>query len=223
MRQYSKGAVHPTLREAADAAVSAYVRAPRMAGVATPITQPRGLMPRLRALETAHGGEKAAAAAAGVTPRTWRGWKSGTKPTGRSLAGVQGAYERDLDRRSQTPARRHAEARRMAADGHQAYLGVKAEIQWAGYYNGQADRSRPSGPATEAFAPEYGRHQAAHRELKATDSGTGNVSRLLLAWAAGRSTARVLDEMLNDEHVGKGIDPVIFLNWYFTGAEVILR
>lgn len=212
------GRARPSLRQAADAAVDAYVRAPALQGVRTPVTQRRGLLARMRALEE-HGGEKAAAAAAGVTPRTWRGWRAGTRPTARSLAGLQGAYDRDLDRRGQTPARRKAEARRLAAAGTTVELNVKAEFQWDGYYNGQSTTG-PSGPADEEFPPEPGNRQA--WRTAGVSIASADIGPLLRAWSAGRNTGAALEQIYQVEY-SRGADPSVFLNTYYRGAEVTIR
>jgi hypothetical protein len=218
-RQYSAGTVRPTLREAADAAIGTYVRAPALPGVKTPVTQRRGWQTRQRHLEASLG-EKAAAAAAGVTPRTWRTWMASVKPTARSLAGLQGAYERDLEAQSQTLPRRKAEARRLAAGGRQAYVVVWAEIQWSGYYNGQADRrGGPSVAVYEADPPEPGNRDA-HRGLVAGHGGQVALGELLRIWSAGRDTGRELDRMMNDEYIGLNQRPELFLNTYYKAARV---
>jgi hypothetical protein len=217
----SAGNAQPTLRQATDAALEAYVQAPRLAGIKTPITRRVGLRARLNALEMSHGGEKAAAQAAGVTLPTWRTWKRGGKPAARSLAKVQGAYERDLDAKSQTPRRKRAEARRMAAAGRTAHVVVVSELQWEGYYNGQAG-GRRGGPsvASDVEEPPEQDNADAHRNL---DFGQVNISSALNAWARGQDAGDELEAIANDEFLGAAAnDRGIFLNTYYRGAEVTI-
>lgn len=77
------------LEHALDEALTAHYR-PRAIASASSTT--RGRNARVRALETAAGSPAAAARLVGVTPRTWNAWKSGTRPTQRSLERLERAY-----------------------------------------------------------------------------------------------------------------------------------
>lgn len=212
----TQGEATPSLRQATNAALAGYARRQRPEGIRTPVTQHRGRNARMNALEKVFG-EKAAAAAAGVTPRTWKRWReTDAKPRATSLAGLQGAYDRLLD--DQT-------LRRLSSGRHRARVSVTAEIQWSGYYNGQADKSQPSGPAIEEFPPDADNNQA-HRELNLTGpkGDTVNIGPLYRAYRAGRDTGEELERMVNryfDMPVRKG-QREIFPNTYHRGALVII-
>lgn len=216
LAQLRKMAGEPTLREATDAAINAWVRAPALPGVRTPVTQARGRTARMRALEEWLGGEKAAAAAAGVTPRTWRGWDKGTRPTARSLAGLQGAYEEQLDVQAQAPARRRAQARRLADDADLA-VGVKAfaEVQWEGYYNGQVTTS----PKDIPYAPDP-ENEDAYRS-NGCDFGPVPFPAVLRAWADGRNTGLALEDAISEAFSGPP-GKRILLNAYRRGVRITL-
>ncbi|WP_371591250.1 hypothetical protein [Streptomyces sp. NBC_00470] len=62
--------------------------------VARPITHRQGLTARLNALEKAYGGPKAAAAAVGTVPDTWRRWKKGQrKPKAANLEKISTVHK----------------------------------------------------------------------------------------------------------------------------------
>lgn len=187
----------------------AYV-APPLEGVKRPISHRQGLLARLSALEAAAGGEQAAARAAGVTPRTWRGWKRNptARPSRASLEGVQHAYGRDLRRRSRDPVR---QMRFALAKGRKARVKVWAEVQWAGYYNGQSER------VTERqAAPPDPENRYAWR-AGGVEFGTLDITAVVRAWKGGHDCKEPLDKIVSDDQ-----GAWIFLNSYYRGAKVTL-
>jgi len=97
------------------------------------VTSKRGLTARMNALEKAGGSEAGGARLAGVTLRTWRGWKSGkTKPSKASLGRVESAHSRMAQE-----YHRSSTSRRMARLGS-SWMDPKvhADVEWNGYSRG---------------------------------------------------------------------------------------
>lgn len=182
--------------------------APPLKPIARPISHRQGLTARMHALETSHGGVKAAAQAAGVTPRTWRGWA--TNPRARlsrkSAQGLEQAYQDDLDERSADPLRQRRYALGKAKD---AQIKITAEIQWDGYYNGQAQTVAVQKPE-EPLPPEV--NGAAHRTV---DFGVVDIGNVWRAWQAGRDTFR---PMARD--IRRAFGAYVFPNSFHQGATV---
>lgn len=192
-----------------NAALDRAITAPALPGAKSPITQRRGLLSRLRALEKAHGGPRAAAAEAGVHPETWSKWKRGkAKPSPRSLIRVDSAYQSDLARRGNTPIRRRHHAAQI--DHQLMFVAARAEIQWDGYYNGQK-RNPAIHPATARYAP-YPDNAAARRRV---DFGRLDLAPLARAWGRREETGRILEELLSADQAA-----VIFLNSYYRNPAV---
>lgn len=205
---HDPGKLDRTVRAALQAWVDG-VEVPALPGVKSPPDSRRGLVARMDALEHSHGGAKAAAAAAGVTPRTWSGWRKGGKPSRKSLSGLQGAYQADLKARAQTPARKRRQARLKASAGGGPHVKVRAEIQWDGYYNGNrhnvgSDRTPPDSDNRQAY--------------RVVRFGRTPVRALLDAWSAGRDTGKALEDTLSSEYNGA----VIWLNTYYHEPEVTI-
>ena len=174
-----------------------------------PITHRQGLTARLGALEHAHGGEQAAAEAAGVTARTWRVWKRNPRArlSVKSMRGVEQAYEADLTRRNDDPLRK---LRYALSRGHKALVIITAEVQWDGYYNGQAEKvalKRPEAPQAD--------NRAAHRTVK---FGTYDIQDVIRAWKNGHDTYRPLLELVRDSYGNAWI----FFNSYYQNVSVTL-
>lgn len=94
--------------------------------IASPPHTTRGFQARLRAIEKAGKGEKGAAELVGVTVRTWRAWKTGRKPSKRSLAALEAAHQSQASAK----ARRSAE-RTVKRDGSQwVSVRITADIWW---------------------------------------------------------------------------------------------
>lgn len=80
--------------EALDAALTARYR---IAEVRSPITSRRGVQARMNALEKAHGGSHArAAASAGVPRSTWNHWRAGRPLSPASQRKLDAAYARQV-------------------------------------------------------------------------------------------------------------------------------
>ncbi len=194
-----------TTHQAIVAALQAKYTAPPLEPVKRPIGHRQGLTARLHAIEAGAGGEKQAAAAAGVTPRTWRGWKRNpaSRLSARSMAGVEQAYDTDLRRRSDDPVR---QLRYALAKARSATVTITAEMQWDGYYNGQAERA-PSDRPVPPLDPD---NQRAHRQVR---FGTLDISRVIRAWKDGGDTKRPMELVANKAYAAS-----IFLNHYYRSA-----
>lgn len=199
---------HQAIVAAMDADRARYT-APPLEGIKRPISQRQGLTARLRAIETATGGEKAAAAAVGVTARTWRGWKNNplSRPAARSLAGIERAYQDDLRARSEDPVRQRRYAMAKAKNTN---VSIRAEMQWDGYYNGQEEQVAADHP--EAPDPE---NRKAHRRV---DFGRLDISSVVRAWLLGNDTRRPMEKVLS-ANFGNAY---IFLNHYYRNPSVTL-
>lgn len=195
------------LSRALDAELDRVLAAPPLTGVKTPVSQRRGLTARISALEKSLGGPKAAARAAGVTPRTWNAWKTGRTPARRSLTRLDDAYKADLARRGNTSARRRATARQIASVTFA--VRVTAEIQWDGYYNGQAE----SGPSNHSFPP-LSDNTLAHRRV---DFGPLDLGRVVRSWGIHKDADQLLENLLSRQ-----FNASIFLNAYYHTPHVEL-
>lgn len=132
------------LAGALDAALRARYR---MHDVRTPITQRRGYTARMNQLEKHHAqkgdrpGQAAARAAraAGISPETWRRWRTGKQPpSARMLAKLDNSYKNTLT----LPILR----RSLQAAGLPTMVTVTAVVRWNGYYNQTPKRTINFGP-----------------------------------------------------------------------------
>lgn len=182
--------------------------APPLEKIKRPISHRQGLTARLTAIEAGRGSEKAAAEAAGVTLRTWRGWKRnpGAILARRSRAGVEQAYQDDWERRNRDPLRQMRYALAKARTAHPI---IWAEMQWDGYYNGQGQSVGASQPA-----PPYADNTYAHRRV---DFQEQDISSVVRAWRTGRDTRGPMEQLLSTEY-----SATIFLNSYFRNVSVDL-
>ena len=209
------------LRRATEQALKDYIDrhliVPPLPGVKSPPDTRRGLTARMDALERSHGGVKAAAAAAGVTPRTWGGWRKGGRPSRKSLGGLQSAYEADLSAKAQTPARKRRHARSLASGSrpYHVYVRARAEIQWHGYYNGQVGNV-----GAKYRHPPLPDNRAAFRPVDFHDNGPIDLRPVLHAWDNGQDAGEALEQAL-DAITGGDEDAHLFLNTYYrTAIEV---
>lgn len=179
--------------------------APPVERIKRPITHRQGLTARLAAIEAGTGGEQAAADAAGVTLRTWRGWKRNplSRLAGKSRQGVEQAYRTDWERRNADPVRQMRYA--LAKARHEPEITITAEMQWDGYYNGQgfvgSERTEPRRD-----------NPAAHRQVQ---FGPHDISPIVRAWKAGRDTREPMEALLGDSFGSQ-----IFLNSYHRNVSV---
>lgn len=201
-----------TAHQAISAALTSHqarYTAPPLTAIRRPISHRQGLLGRMHALETAAGSQRDAAADAGVTLRTWRGWLRNpfSRPAKRSLAGLEQAYADDLQRRSEDPLRQMRYAMAQARDTN---LWIESELQWDGYYNGQAAKvaqNRPEAPLAD--------NRAAHRPVT---FGRQDLSTVVRAWKLGQDTSRPMEKVLRRAHG----NAFIFLNSYYADVSVRL-
>jgi hypothetical protein len=183
--------------------------APPLKAIRRPVTHRQGLLGRMHALEETAGSERGAAAAAGVTVRTWRGWVRNpfSRPSKRSLEGVEAAYREDLQRRTEDPLRQMRYAMAQARDTN---TWIEAEIQWEGYYNGQEEKVKTKEPE----AP-HASNEGAHRPVK---FGRQDLSTVVRAWKLGQDTRKPMEKVLKRSYGNS----YIFLNSYFRDVSVKL-
>lgn len=133
----------PDLPQALDAALRARYSAPE---VRTPVSSQRGLTARMNQLEKAYTQKgdrpgtagRRAAAAAGVSHRTWQRWRAGTQKPGPKLREkLATAYDKHV----RMPKLR----RKVNAKGAPNRVTVAAVIIWNGYKNRAAHRSTTMG------------------------------------------------------------------------------
>lgn len=188
------------------AALERHYRAPKLERIKRPISHRQGLTARLAAIEAGKGGEQAAAQAAGVTLRTWRGWKRNPRAVlaRSSRKGVEQAYDADWERRNTDPVRQMRFALARAREEHD--VTIWAEMQWDGYYNGQA-----KSVGAKRKAP-FAHNDEAHRRVR---FGGHDISDVVRAWKAGHDTRAAMEQLL-----GSQMGAQIFLNSYFKNASV---
>lgn len=186
--------------------------------IKSPVSSGRGLAARLGVLERAHGGPAGAAAAIGVTLRTYSKWGRGGRPARRSLGLVDDAYEADVRRReaAQAPARRRERLRQMirGSESFRAHIKLYAEFQVDGYYNGQGH----DGPSSTPYPPNADNHLA-FRGVNLNDVGTKEDFGPLL-WALGISDAAA-GRML--ESICQAVfhqNPEVFANSYYHAPQL---
>lgn len=180
--------------------------APRLERIKRPISHRQGLTARLAAIEAGRGGEQAAAQAAGVTLRTWRGWKRHPKAVlaRSSREGVEQAYDADWNRRNTDPVRQLRFALARAREEHD--VTIWAEMQWDGYYNGQ---SKSVGAKRKAPFPH---NDQAFRRVR---FGGHDITPVVRAWKSGHDTRAAMEQLLS-----QNMGAQIFLNSYHQNASV---
>lgn len=184
--------------------------------IKSPVSSGRGLSARLGALEKAHGGPAGAAAAIGVTLRTYAKWGRGVRPARRSLGLVDDAYEADVRRReaAQEPARRRERLRQMirGSESFRAHLKLWAEFQCDGYYNGEAKQKGATVGAPYPPLPENG---AAFRGV---NLGSEDWAPLLGALGLGDAAAgRLLETICRQVFHA---NPTVFPNSYHHAPQL---
>ena len=181
--------------------------------IKSPVSSGRGLAARLNALEAAHGSVGGAAAAVGVTARTYRGWLRGGRPARKSLALVEDAYEADVRRRerAQAPARRRERLKQLIrrGEGFRAHLKLWAEFQVDGYYNGQGK----DGPAQQPYSPRRDNQYA----FRGVNLGNEDTGRLISGLGHGDDTAGRAIQAICREVFGAGY---VFPNSYYRAPQL---
>lgn len=132
-------------------------------GIKRPVSHRQGFTARVNALEKAYGSRKAAAAAAGIGPSTWRAW-FGPKPraaSAASLARLDAAYDQ---LRRDYVVKRNGVPRVMTVTAV-----VVADPRKSRYVN----RRKP------------------HRSFKADQLGQSGIAPIVSAWQAGQSKEAV--------------------------------